>query len=355
MPRMQHTALVFAAIYISLNCLLTVVYLLEGMSMFDALCHAFATMATGGFSTYNASLGHFDQPLIEYTTILFMILAGTNFTLLYFGLSGSPRRLIRDVEFQTFIGFIGVATLGVVFFGMQHGDEKFETLTSAIRFGLFQVVSVMTTTGYGTADFDSWNNFGRGALLLLMFVGGCAGSTGGGLKVIRHVLFYKVLRREIERAHHPRVVRPLRVGGVPVDDPDLSRNIMVYFSLILAIFVVSWMLLVTFEPDSTWGVVRTPSGATSLEPSEAAGEVFDQERQREKLKGTLDEKLLDSASAVAATLNNIGPGLGVVGATKNYAGFSQGAKLLFVLLMMLGRVEVFSVLVLFFPRFWRRF
>ena len=328
MPRMQHTALVFASIYVSLNAILTVIYCIEGMSVFDALCHAFGTMATGGFSTYNSSLGHFDSVPIEYTTIVFMILAGTNFTLLYLTLIGGPKRLFRDTEFGTYIGIISVVTLGVIFFGMRAGDIGFATAGEAARNGLFQVVSIVTTTGYGTADFDRWNNFGRGILLLLMFVGGCAGSTGGGLKVIRHILFYKILRLEIEKSHRPRVVRFLRIGGSVVDDPNLAHSIVVYFSMILAIFVFAWLLLITFEPNSTWGASATES--------------------------TLDEKLLDSASAVAATLNNIGPGLGVVGPTQNYAGFSQGAKLMFVWLMMLGRVEVFSVLVLFFPTFWRR-
>ena len=341
MPRMQHTALVFAAIYVGLNILLTIIYKIEGMTFFDALCHAFGTMATGGFSTYNASLGHFNSATIEYTTILFMILSGTNFTLLYLTLLGGPRRLLRDVEFQTYVGIIAVVTLGVVFFGMRAGDAGFGTLGDAMRNGMFQVVSVLTTTGYGTADFDGWNNFGRGILLLLMFVGGCAGSTGGGMKVIRHILFYKILRLEIEKAHRPRVVRFIRVGGSTVDDNNLPHSIVVYFSMILAIFVFSWLLLITLEPNSTWH-----AGEGSLQ------RLTNGDRQAEQ--NTLDEKLLDSASAVAATLNNIGPGLGVVGATQNYAGFSQGAKLLFVWLMMLGRVEVFSVLVLFFPAFWRR-
>ena len=330
-PRMQHTALVFAAIYVGLNVILTVVYLIEGMSPFDALCHAFGTMATGGFSTYNASHGRFDSGLIDGTTILFMILAGSNFTLLYFAITGDPGRLVRDVEFRTYLGIILAVTAGIIVFGMRSGDDGFGGIGSSLRYGLFQVTSIITTTGYGTADFDRWNNFGRGSLLLLMFVGGCAGSTGGGMKVIRHVLFWKILRAECERTHRPRVVRQLRVGGAVVEDPSLVRNILVYFSIVLAIFVFSWLLLVTFEPDSTWGASETWNGRNSP-----------------------DQKLLDSASAVAATLNNIGPGLGVVGATQNYAGFSQPAKLMFTGLMVLGRVEVFSVLVLFFPRFWRR-
>lgn len=343
MPRMQHTALVFAAIYVGLNAILTVVYMLEGMTLFDGLCHAFGTMATGGFSTYNQSLGRFDSAVIDYTTIIFMILAGTNFTLMYLTLLGGPKRLLRDVEFRTYVGIILAVTIGVILFGMRNGDQGFESVDSSTRYGLFQVVSVMTTTGYGTADFNEWNNFGRGILLLLMFVGGCAGSTGGGMKVIRHILFYKVLRLEIEKAHRPRVVRMIRISGAPVDDPKLAHNIVVYFSMILAIFVFSWLLLITFEPNETWRSPQASSGSATI-----TQDITSQSRT------VRNEKLLDSASAVAATLNNIGPGLGVVGATQNYARFSGAGKLLFVWLMMLGRVEVFSVLVLIFPSFWRR-
>ena len=187
----------------------------------------------------------------------------------------------------------------------------------------------MTTTGYGSrADFDEWNSFGRGALFLLMFVGGCAGSTGGGLKVIRHIMFVKVLRLEVEKAYHPTVVRPLRVGGEAVEDQNLRKNILVYFSLMLLIFVSSWMFLITTEPDETWA--RGGTGAENM-----------------------DHKLIDSASGVAATLNNIGPGLGTVGAKQNYYHFTPWAKILFVWLMMVGRLEIFAVLVLFMPGFWR--
>ncbi len=344
LPRMQNTALVFASIYATFNILLTFIYKFEGMTMFDAMCHAFGTMATGGFSTYNSSLGQFDSPLIEYTTIVFMILAGTNFTLLYLFLIRRPGELFQNVEFRTYLGIIVVVTSAVIFFGMRARDDGFGSLDASARYGLFQVVSILTTTGYGTADFNGWNNFGRGILLLLMFVGGCAGSTGGGMKVIRHILFYKILRLEIEKAHRPRVVRLIRISGSSIDDPALPHSIIVYFAMILAIFVFSWLLLITFEPNESWSIQeRTPMTASGL----AATQPVPQQLRA-------NEELLDAASAVAATLNNIGPGLGVVGPTNTYAHFSQGAKLLFVWLMMLGRVEIFSVLVLFFPNFWRR-
>jgi trk system potassium uptake protein TrkH len=326
--RMQHTALVFAGIYCGLTGLLALIlWCFREISLYDALCHSFGTMATGGFSTYNASVGHFNNAGIEYVIILFMILAGTNFTLLYFLLLMKPAHLWSDLEWRTYMSVIVCVTALVIVFGMFHQD--FADYSHACRYGLFQVVALMTTTGYCTADFDTWSNFARGVLLTIMFVGGCAGSTGGGLKVIRFILFVKILRLETEQAYHPTVVRPLRIAGKPVEGQNLRKNILVYFALILLLFVGSWLFVVTTEPNATWGATNEPGS------------------------GTVDHKLIDSASAVAATLNNIGPGLGVVGATKNYGDFSWHSKLLFIWLMMIGRLEIFSILVLVLPGFWR--
>jgi len=320
-PRMQDTALLFAATYFGLNLALAIVFWAMGLSLFDALCHAFGTMATGGFSTYNASVGHFNSAAIDSVIILFMILAGTNFTLLYYLICLRPMKVVGDIEWRVYMGVIAGITVAVIVVGLTAGDFP-GGLPEALQKGMFQVVSIMTTTGYCTHDFDGWNHFGRGVLFLLMFVGGCAGSTGGGMKVIRHILFGKILRLEVEQAYHPSVVRPLRLGGKAVEDPDLRKNILVYFALVLAIFMFSWIFVIAFEPDATWG----------------------DESQH---------KLVDSASSVAATLNNIGPGLGTVGATRNYAHFSWWSKSLFLWLMMLGRLELFSILVLFAPGFWR--
>jgi trk system potassium uptake protein TrkH len=205
---------------------------------------------------------------------------------------------------------------------MIKGDPGFSGFEESFRNGLFQVITIITTTGFGTADFDQWNQFSRGVLFVLMFVGGCAGSTGGGMKVIRYVLFVKVLRIEIEEAYHPKIVRPLRIGGKAVEDKNLRRSIMVYFGLIAALFAFGFLFMILIEPDLTWG----PDS---------------------------NNKLIDSASAVASTLNNIGPGLGIVGPTQNYASFVPINKMLFIWLMMLGRLEIFPIIVLFAPRFWR--
>jgi len=347
--RMQHTAWMLFVIYVALNGALTLALLVQGLSLFDALCHAFGTMATGGFSTYNASVGHFatveglNGTAIEMTITLFMFLAGTNFMLMYWVAVLQPRRMLADVEWRTYVGILLAVTVLVVVVGLYSGDFRGAngmTISAsevaaasdsparpgeAVRYGLFQVVSIMTTTGFCTDDFNRWNAFGRGVLLLLMFVGGCAGSTGGGMKVIRHVLFAKILRLELERSFHPSVVRPLRVAGEPVEDQELRRNILVYFGLIAAIFAASWLFTIALEPDHTW----TDYGHAA------------------------EHKLIDAASCVAATLHNIGPGLGVIGATKNYTNFSWYTKLLFIWLMMLGRLEIFVILVLFVPAFWR--
>ncbi|MFQ5732703.1 MAG: TrkH family potassium uptake protein, partial [Planctomycetaceae bacterium] len=342
-PRVRETALVMWAIYVGISAVLTLLFKLEGMPLYDALCHCFGTMATGGFSTRNISIGDFKSPLIEWTTIVFMIAAGANFTLYYLVIhhrdtgSGGPFRrflpLLRDPEFRVYVGILLTATM-LVTVNLVLDDLYGGDVLTSLRHAAFSTVSIMTTTGYGTEDFHRWGEFSKGLLLLLMFVGGCAGSTGGGIKVVRFLLFQKIVRLEVERAFRPNVVRPLRVFGNPVD-PDLRRDVIVYFSLVLVIFIVSWMLLAAIEPDTQW-----VSGGVSHSTSEEASDKS-------------SEKLLDCASAVAATLNNVGPGLGVLGPRSNYSGFSSASKVLLSLLMLLGRLELFAILVLFMPSFWR--
>ncbi len=315
------------------------------MSIYNALCHSFATMATGGFSTLNRSVAGFESPLIEITIIVFMIAAGTNFSLYYLvvlkrrstmengGFFSRLAPLFRDVEFRAYLAIMFLATI-VLSLDLL-AVEGYTSGVKALRDASFQVVSIMTTTGYGTADFAQWSEFAKGLMLMLMFVGGCAGSTGGGLKVIRFLLFAKIVRLEIEQAFRPNVVRPLRIAGVKLEN-SLRHDVMVYFSLITMIFIGSWMMLAGFELFDEW-VYR--AHADELTPAEV---------QAHKA-----EKLLDCASAVASCLNNIGPGLGVLGPTENYADFSGPAKLLLAVLMLLGRLELFAILVLLVPSFWK--
>lgn len=348
-PRVRETALWMWSIYVGISFLLTFILMLEGMSFYDALCHSFGTMATGGFSTHNSSVAHFDSPVIELTLVAFMLAAGTNFSLFYLVLrshdsrpAGRPwsrlRPLFRDPEFRVYLTIIFVAA--TVLAVNLAWTTQYPDAGTTIRHALFTVVSIMTTTGFGTEDFHRWSEFSKGLLLMLMFVGGCAGSTGGGIKVVRWMLFTRVIRLEVEQAFRPNVVRPLTIFGTRVEG-ELRHEVMVYFSLVLLIFVSSWMVLAAIEPDAQW---RRSAIATETDASTPASQVrIDAD----------DEKLLDCASAVAATLNNIGPGIGVLGPHSNYSRFSPQGKLLLTLLMLLGRLELFAILVLFVPSFWR--
>jgi trk system potassium uptake protein len=321
--KIQHAAWSFAGIYVGLNLVLTTLLALEGMDFFDALCHSFGTIATGGFSTYNASVGHFSSALIEMTVTVFMFIACINFTLLYYVVLWKPMLLLKDAEFRVYAAILSVAVLSVAGFGLAKHD--FDNLWDAFRFSVFNVTSVMTNTGFITRDFDEWNQFARGALFLLMFVGGCAGSTSCSIKVIRYILLWKILKLEVEKSHHPSVVRSLRIQGRVVDDPRIAENVLTYFGLILCISLLGWFCLLAFEPDSRW------------------------------LADGMDKqaKLIDCASGVAATLNGVGPGLGAFGAAENFSSFAVTSKFVFMALMLLGRLEVIPIVVLFLPGFWK--
>ena len=341
--RTQRAAWVFASIFIGLVVLLTILLMFEKASLFDALCHSFGTVATGGFSTFDKSIEAFRSVSVEMTIAVFMILACTNFTLLYYLVLMKPGKLLADVEFRTYLIIMAVVTVAVIVALWSLGGVDCQgrpiqySLGASCRYGVFQVVSIQTNTGFGTHDFDQWNGFSRGVLVWLMFIGGCAGSTSCSVKVIRHILFVKIIWLELERVFRPSVVRHIRLGGKPLEDPDLRHNVLVYFGIILLIFVVAWLALIMIEPDSTWVEASRSSPECRL-PGKCRPE---------------REKLTDCASAVAATLNGVGPGLGIVGESKNYARFHAGSKFVLIWMMLLGRLEVFVILVLFVPRFWR--
>lgn len=322
--RTRSAAWVFASLFLGLNGLLTILLLLQGVNLFDALCHSFGTIATGGFSTYNNSIEHFGSFGIEMTITLFMILACTNFNLLYYLVILKPKKLIADTEFRTYLAILFSVAVLVGYFGLRSGD--FADFYESLRYGLFQVTSIMTNTGFGTADFDGWNHFSRAALVVLMFIGGCAGSTSCSVKVIRYILLAKILRVEVEKVFRPSLVRRVRVGGKVMDDPDLRKDVLVYFALVIVIFVIAFLVLVAVEPDHTW----TSQGFHHR------------------------NKLTDCASAVAATLNGVGPGLGLVGESRNYSHLQSASKLVIIWLMLFGRLEIMVVLALFYPRFWTR-
>lgn len=321
--RIQHTARAFAAIYVGLNVILTSLLLIQGMNLFDALCHSFGTIATGGFSTYNASVGHFDSPSIDATITVFMAVSCINFALLWAAVLFRPGTMLKDHEFQAYMAILFGAIALIVGFGLYHND--FDGFWNALRYSSFQVTSILTNTGFGTHDFDQWNQFGRALLLLLMFIGGCAGSTSCSIKVIRYLILWKGLAGEIEKAYRPNVVRPIRMDGKPVD-AKIVGHVFFYFGLVAIICVIAWMGLLFFEPEDVW----TSRGLST------------------------QEKFIDCASAVAATINGVGPGLGVVGATQNYAHMHSCSKLICTALMLLGRLEFIPLLVMCVPGFWQR-
>jgi trk system potassium uptake protein TrkH len=332
-PRIRETAVVMWSIYLALTVVMTIVLMIQGMNLFESLCHTFGTLATGGFSTRNASVGSFQDPWIEFTIIVFMIAAGTNFNLYYLLLKrdisaqqqGWWHRIklfFSDAELRFYLLILTIASAAITCSLVL--SEVYPTTMTSIRHATFNVVAVMTTTGFGTEDFAIWPYFCRTGLLLLMFVGGCSGSTGGGIKVIRFLILTKVLLLEGERAFRPNLVRPVRLAGGIVPD-SMGRDVLVYFCLIGIIFASSLMLLVTIEPSTQWD--GHAGGSTA--------------------------KLSDCAGAVAATLNNIGPGLGVCGPHGNYTAFSEASKFLLSVLMLLGRLELFAILVLLIPGFWR--
>ena len=334
-PRVQEHALTMWLIYVTLSAVAALVYSLEGMSLYDALCHSFGTLATGGFSTYNSSIGHFRSALIEWTVVFFMFLAGVNFSLYYLMLRGTPKLgegkvwgrlklVFGDPEFRVYLAILGVSAALLFAALLSRGEYD---LGDRLRNAAFMSTTIVTTTGFGTEDYTNWGESAKGLIFLLMFCGGCSGSTAGGVKVIRFMLLAKVVRLEVEKAYRPNVVRPMKLFGLPVDR-DLRHDVVVYFALVLTSFVFGWFGLCLMEPGNQWA-------AHDDAPSAQA------------------EKLLDCASAVASCLNNIGPGLGKLGPAANYSDFAPQSKLLLTVLMLLGRLELFAILVLLAPSFWR--
>ena len=320
--RSQQAAWAFALIFVGLNALLTILLLVQGVPIYHALCHAFGTVATGGFSTFNKSIGHFHNAAIEMTIVVFMFLGCTNFALLYFLLVGQGKKILQNTEYRVYVGILLVATGVVVGYSWQAGT--YSSLLEAFRYGLFQVVSITTNTGFGTADFDRWSGFAKGVLLFLMYVGGCMGSTSCSVKVVRYVLLAKSLWLQLEHVFRPNVIRQIRLNGEPVEPEELYK-VPMYFCMIMAISVAGWLTLLAWEPDTTW----TQAGHNPR------------------------EKLADCASAVAATINGVGPGIGIVGVRTNYAALQGPSKLVLTLLMLLGRLEVFPLILLLRPRFWK--
>jgi len=308
-PRITETAKALWYIYLSLTILCALGYWGAGMNAFDAISHSFSTIAIGGFSTHDASIGYFQSSTIELIAVVFMLLAGMNFAL-HFGAwrSLSLRPYWRDAELRVYLVVLLIVTTITV--GYLYYTDTFIFFDDALHAGLFQAVSIGTTTGFTTADYFVWPGFLPVMLLFASFIGGCAGSTGGGMKVIRFLLVLKQGHREIIRLIHPSAQIPVKVGGKPLPDRVISA-VWGFFAAYVGSFVVIMLFLM----------------ATGLDQ-------------------------ITAFSAVAACMNNLGPGLGSVGA--NYVEINDAAKWALSFAMMLGRLEVFTLVIMFTVTFWRR-
>jgi trk system potassium uptake protein TrkH len=308
-PRITETAKILWGVYVLISAVEVLLLLLGGMNIFDSLCHTFGTMATGGYSTRNASIGAYENSFIHFVIIFFMLLAGTNFALHYRFLKKDYRAYIRNTELLFFLALIGLA---VLFIGVDVYFNNYQNLGLTFRDTLFQVVSIVTTTGYGSADYEQWAFSSQFVLFALMFFGGCAGSTGGGMKIIRIYLLVKFVFSEITRLLHPHAVRPVRVGGAVVPR-EVMTNVVGFFILFVLVFMVGVFVMAALGLDM----------ATSF-------------------------------GASVAALANIGPGLGSVGPTDNYAHIPVVGKWVLSFLMLMGRLELFTVIVLLSPFYWQK-
>ncbi len=307
-PRIIETAKRLWLIYFLLTAIQAVLMKFGGLNWYDSVCHAFTTMATGGFSTKNDSIAAF-APHIQYIIIMFMIIGGTNFVLTYFMLKGRFSKLYKNEEFRFYILVLAVISviifIPLIFLQNMGIEEAFRTAT-------FQVVSITTTTGYITADYMQWNNALWFIIFLLFFTGACAGSTSGGFKMVRQLLLIKNSSLELKRLIHPNAVIPVRFNGKPVSQ-ELIYNVLAFFLFYMIIFAFS-------------------SLAMSLFP-------------------VVDFKT--AIGAAASCLGNIGPGIGMVGPVENFSFLPDAAKWYLSFLMMVGRLEIFTVIILFAPGFWK--
>ena len=307
-PRVKETAKILWMVYVGLTAAEAILLSISGMSWFDAICHAFTTLPTGGFSTQNASIAAYANPAIHYIIILFMFIAGVNFFLHFRSLTGNIKICFKDPEFLAYIGITFAATLFIFLnIASAQGDWTHDNFLSS----LFQSVSILTTTGYGSADYEIWPFFSQYLILILMFIGGMGGSTGGGMKVARIILLVKYAATETRRMLHSRAIIPIRIGDRYIGE-DVVRNTLGFFLFYMSIFGITALILTTLNLD------------------------------------------IESAiGAAASAIGNIGPGLGAFGPTDNYALLHPIGKWMLTFCMLLGRLEIFTIMVLFSRTFWK--
>jgi trk system potassium uptake protein TrkH len=308
-PRIRETAKTLWMVYLLISVLEVFFLWIGGMSPFDAVCHTFGTMATGGFSTHNASIGHYGSAYLEGVITVFMIAAGANFALHYQLLLGKPLRYLQDNEFRFYLFSILLFTLGLVLLLV---GGTYATWGASFRYAVFQVTSILTTTGYVTTDYEQWPLAAQYILFALMFFGGCAGSTGGSVKCVRILLLVKQAYKEIYRLLHPHAIATIKLGRKTVP-PDVMESVLGFSLVYLGIFVVASLFM-------SW----------------------------------LGLDFKSALASVAACIGNVGPGLGLVGPVKTYLPIVPAGKWILIFCMILGRLEIFTLLILFLPQFWKK-
>ncbi len=309
-PKITQTAKILWLIYLGLTVIETLLLMAGGMNLFDSLTHTFGTMATGGFSVKNASVGHYDSAWIDWVITTFMILAGMNFILYFKLLTGKIKDLLVDTEMKAYLAIFASASIAITFSLMNNGF--YHSFSEGLRYAAFQVASILTTTGYATTDFDLWPAFAKIILFLMMFIGGSAGSTGGGIKVVRIVTLFKLADRELKRFIHPRGVFHLRLNRQVLRNDIIS--VITGFVFLYMVALLTTTVVVAF--------------------------------------GGYD--ILTSFSTALVTVGNIGPGFSRVGPTMNYAFFQGWIKWFLSFAMLLGRLEIYTVLVVLTPWFWKK-
>ena len=307
-PRARDTARILYLIYFALTVIETIFLLAGGMPLYDALIHAFGTAGTGGFSNRALSVGAYNSPYIEWVIGIFLVLFSINFNLYYLVLCGGVRDALRDQELHLF-GALVLLTTGIITIDIL---PLFDGFSSAVRHAFFQVMSITSTAGFATADFNLWPEVSRWVLVLLMFCGACAGSTGGGIKIGRILLMGRAARCEIRRMVRPRTVNRVMINGKAVDDETLRGSLIFFFLYILLLILGT--LLVSFDGFDT----------------------------------------TTNFTAMLSCLSNVGPGLGLVGPMGNFAMYSIFSKIVLTAAMLIGRLEIFPILILFSPSLWKR-
>lgn len=346
-PRIANAAKLLYGVYILLSVAETALLMAGGMSLFDAWCHTCGTLATGGFSTRQASVGAFGSAYIDVVITVFMFLAGANFTLHLRAVQGRPLAYWRDEEFRCYAAVVGLAVLSIAMVLFFHGYYGRNVL-QILRHAAFAAVSIMTTTGFCTEDFDLWPAYCRGVLVCVMFIGGCGGSTGGGIKVSRFLLLIKHGVVQLRKCIYPRSIVNVRLNDRRVSDPIMAK-ILSFFFIYVSVFVIVGLLVCLVEPNLGW----TPEPPVS---EVASGEVVEPlPPPAEPLAPSYTRSPVTTAFvASVATLCNIGPGLGKVGPAQNYAWMAPLTKIVLIFAMLAGRLEIYTVIVLFLPSFWRK-